>query len=440
MTAVVGLLNKRGVAIAADSAVTRSRGRKGTKCTKNGSKMLRLSNAVPVSVMLTGNGDYICNPWDVIVRRYRQQRGDIQHATVEACMHDFFLYIADTDIFWNETLVTNRWINNILDWIFETANDNIDWEIKRKKDDGTYVRPKGYLNAFLKQLKIGQRVITRNGKCPQFESYTIEQFREYAKPVIDDYFNELQREDDDMPFKQIYPKDFLDAIREEVEVTLMEQLTRCMEDHDASSTLVFSGYGSEQEYPSLVAAHVCEGINHRVNYYVDPKNIVCISDERPVAYCPFAQRDVMMSLIRGQHRSWLGRVMNYTEHFYEKAESNLFSEKAEEQDLEFQTMLSEVKCDDIIVKFNKSVISLLDKNQREWLKTLEQYDIKSMAALAQSLIDLTGFQRILTFEQEGVGGPVDVAVITKNDGFTWLSRKSWYHHKDVNGMYGSMGI
>ena len=118
----------------------------------------------------------------------------------------------------------------------------------------------------------------------------------------------------------------------------------------------------------------------------------------------------------------------------------MFSEKAEEQDLEFQTMLSEVKYDDIIVKFNKSVISLLDKNQREWLKTLEQYDIKSMAALAQSLIDLTGFQRILTFEQEGVGGPVDVAVITKNDGFTWLSRKSWYHHKDVNGMYGSMGI
>ena len=34
----------------------------------------------------------------------------------------------------------------------------------------------------------------------------------------------------------------------------------------------------------------------------------------------------------------------------------------------------------------------------------------------------------------------DVAVITKNDGFTWLSRKSWYHHKDVDGMYGSMGI
>ena len=41
MTAVVGLLNKRGVAIAADSAVTRSRGINRTKCTKNGSKIAR---------------------------------------------------------------------------------------------------------------------------------------------------------------------------------------------------------------------------------------------------------------------------------------------------------------------------------------------------------------------------------------------------------------
>jgi hypothetical protein len=63
-----------------------------------------------------------------------------------------------------------------------------------------------------------------------------------------------------------------------------------------------------------------------------------------------------------------------------------------------------------------------------------------MAALAESLIDLTGFHRILTFQQEGVGGPVDVAVISKNDGFVWLNRKSWYHHKDVGGRYGKLGV
>jgi hypothetical protein len=30
--------------------------------------------------------------------------------------------------------------------------------------------------------------------------------------------------------------------------------------------------------------------------------------------------------------------------------------------------------------------------------------------------------------------------ITKNEGFTWLSRKSWYHHKDISGQYGVLGV
>ena len=30
--------------------------------------------------------------------------------------------------------------------------------------------------------------------------------------------------------------------------------------------------------------------------------------------------------------------------------------------------------------------------------------------------------------------------ICKTDGFTWLNRKSWYHHKDVGGRYGKLGV
>ena len=61
--------------------------------------------------------------------------------------------------------------------------------------------------------------------------------------------------------------------------------------------------------------------------------------------------------------------------------------------------------------------------EKQW-KKLEFYNFKAMAALAESLIDLTGFQRILNFDPEEVGILIDVAVISKNDGFTWISRKS----------------
>ena len=108
--------------------------------------------------------------------------------------------------------------------------------------------------------------------------------------------------------------------------------------------------------------------------------------------------------------------------------------------LDFSEKLQEVKADDLSRNVFRQVNRLLDNNQRQWEKALENYDLQSMAALAESLIDLTGFHRILTFQQEGVGGPVDVAVISKNDGFTWLNRKSWYHHKDVGGQYGKLGV
>lgn len=57
-------------------------------------------------------------------------------------------------------------------------------------------------------------------------------------------------------------------------------------------------------------------------------------------------------------------------------------------------------------------------------KKLEFYNFEVMAALAECLIDLTGFQHILNFDPEEVGSLIDVTVISKNHGFIWISRKS----------------
>ena len=73
----------------------------------------------------------------------------------------------------------------------------------------------------------------------------------------------------------------------------------------------------------------------------------------------------------------------------------------------FFEKLLEVEYQDLQDKFNREGIRMLDGTQREWEKALKDYDLEEMAALADSLIDLTGFQRILTFSEEQVGGTVD---------------------------------
>ena len=57
-----------------------------------------------------------------------------------------------------------------------------------------------------------------------------------------------------------------------------------------------------------------------------------------------------------------------------------------------------------------------------------------LAAMAESLINLTSFKRRVSMEEETVGGPIDVAVISKGDGFIWIKRKH-YFDRELNQQF-----
>jgi hypothetical protein len=55
-----------------------------------------------------------------------------------------------------------------------------------------------------------------------------------------------------------------------------------------------------------------------------------------------------------------------------------------------------------------------------------------LAFMAETLVSLTSFKRKVSMSMaETVGGPVDVAVISKGDGFVWVKRKH-YFDKELN--------
>ncbi|MET3659609.1 hypothetical protein MKY15_19615 [Sporosarcina sp. FSL K6-1540] len=49
-----------------------------------------------------------------------------------------------------------------------------------------------------------------------------------------------------------------------------------------------------------------------------------------------------------------------------------------------------------------------------------------LAEMAEALVNLTSFRRKASGSLETVGGPIDVAVITKGDGFVWIKRKHYF--------------
>jgi hypothetical protein len=60
-----------------------------------------------------------------------------------------------------------------------------------------------------------------------------------------------------------------------------------------------------------------------------------------------------------------------------------------------------------------------------------------LANLAESLVALTSLKRRVSSDAETVGGAIDVALISKGDGFVWIKRK-YYFPENLNPQFNRM--
>ena len=96
MTAIVGILNKRGVAIAADSAVTVGNG-DNVKIYNTCQKIFKLSEKNPLALMIYDAASFMGIPWDVIIDMYRNERGERTFDKVQDYANDFLKFLGDFD-------------------------------------------------------------------------------------------------------------------------------------------------------------------------------------------------------------------------------------------------------------------------------------------------------------------------------------------------------
>jgi hypothetical protein len=76
----------------------------------------------------------------------------------------------------------------------------------------------------------------------------------------------------------------------------------------------------------------------------------------------------------------------------------------------------------------------MDKWKREnWkqnfnplIDVLQSLSVQEMAHLAESLLGLESLKERVTSPSETVGGPIDVAAITKSEGLVWIKRKHFF--------------
>jgi len=90
MTCEVAVMNKRGIALAADSAVTLGNGK---KIYHTAEKLFSLSPSIPVAIMTFGATDMMNVPWETVVKIYAQKLGSRRFDTLDQCAKDFLSFI-----------------------------------------------------------------------------------------------------------------------------------------------------------------------------------------------------------------------------------------------------------------------------------------------------------------------------------------------------------
>ncbi|KZX51384.1 hypothetical protein A3711_09915 [Erythrobacter sp. HI00D59] len=213
------------------------------------------------------------------------------------------------------------------------------------------------------------------------------------------------------------------------------------------SGIVIAGYGEKEFFPSLVEYGTDGLVGNRLK--VIKKGEVDVSREQPSCIRAFAQSDMVQRFMNGCD-SALFESLIYG--FHDVLKAGVFSvldsegvwEGVSEGEKLAKSAAIETRIQEALQAFVSDCESHLDTNYSQpIIQMIGLLPKEELAGLAESLVSLTSLKRRVSAEQETVGGPIDVALISKRDGVVWIKRKHYFdaelnHHFFKNYFDASM--
>jgi hypothetical protein len=201
--------------------------------------------------------------------------------------------------------------------------------------------------------------------------------------------------------------------------------------------LVFAGFGNNEALPSMITYEVGGKYANNVQYYKDSE--VNIAGEQQGVLVAFAYDKVINTFMSGidpDYNTFIIEVFNgILSDNYEKMQVRL--EKLHD-DGKLTIEPSEVLPYPTPLTTMTKVIEQMDKfkldnNETPITDVIIGLPKSDLALLAETLINITTIkQRMSKSGTNGVGGPTDVAIISKGDGFVWVKKKH-YFSAEING-------
>ena len=426
MTAEVAVMNKEAIALAADSAGT-FQDEAGQKIFTSVSKIFTLSKYQPVGVMIYGSANLMAVPWETIIKVYRNTLGRKTFKTIEDYASDFLTFLNEEQQLFSggePDSYVKRSIYHYFLLIAGEINENVEIVIKENgKVDETAI-DKITSQIIRAHFEAWKEAESASGVTSGFKHDFRRNHGKLIRTAKKDVFEKL-------PLSQSSSRRLT-----EIAINLFLKFPSGISNQEISG-VVIAGFGTEDVFPVLESYSVECKIGDYLKYKKDADESTKISFPTNAAIIPFAQSEMVSTFMGGVAPDYQGVIDDYME---------LICSAYPQVLVDNMDCLDSQEKKDLTNRLREIGTNMFEDYQRELSDYRQEHYISpvmrvvrvlpkdELAAMAESLINLTSFKRRVSMEEETVGGPIDVAVISKGDGFIWIKRKH-YFESDLNQQF-----
>ena len=413
MTTEIAVLNRLGIALAADSAVTISGGGT-TKVFESADKLFELSPIHPVGLMLNGNMDCFGVPWEIIIKDFREMHGSDIHRPIEQWAKDFIKFVE------SRPDVGNDHAMNYIRVVAENEISRIKTEVPNRIlrfKNGSKKTAKDIISLILEIAKDRYADLIKYPISGSISGISIEElineYREFISEIIAFQFKPFDIEPD---------------LEMEI-VLLIVCALRASIPSEFSTGLVIAGYGYNENYPAVSSIEIDGYLKGKLKYSgISSKAKI---DRPELGYAvSFAQTDVIERLLSGVHPSFISKTSEFLSQVATTLANEIVSAllpRASQKRRKSEA----AKIDQILRLIGENYVddtapSFCSEFRDEFERMIALMPKMELIELAEALISITAIERKATSDEGTVGGPIDVAFITKHEGFVWIKRKHYF--------------
>lgn len=416
MTAEISILNRNAVALAAESAVTLQTP-EGPKIYQ-ANKLFALSKYEPVGVMVYGSAELMTAPWETIIKQFRADLGKTSYPHLEGYANGLLDYVEKcvpaADVARQQNFAyqfLTGWFRRVLRPSLKNLLDEI---MKKGPVTDAEVREHFRLlfNFWATNVRKDYKTLQRISKLNRAAM-----LRRYRAPIRDAAARELQKLADVIATRRM-------------EKFCFDLLMSNMYWHGESG-VVIAGYGTDQFFPSL-RAYKMDGIfGDRLRVTAETAKNADIDAAVSASVIPFAQSEMVSLFMDGIDGEFANFIISCFEKIasegYPSVTAKLIGKKLPKGQRD--KLLNKLRgVSDQVVKELSEAMHQFSRHQFSdpIVGIVNHLPKEELAAMAEALVNLTSFKRHVTTQAETVGGPIDVAVISRGDGLVWIKRKHYF--------------